>query len=226
MRPAADFLVDPYPGERPGGSWLVDADGMCLPVGPDDAMPSGWSVQGAQCLDAWLVRNDAAPLADRVPLLSYGANACPGKVMLNGTPLPVVNLACEMTDLASVWCAGPTRVGRTPSTLTAMPGHRETAVVTMAVPAQLAVLDAVEGRHAGVYALQTLHTGAVTLENGVRVPRPLAYVGVRPQRFPLLIDGRPLLRVAVDYDTATALRRSAAGEPAPPRPIGVSEQVV
>ncbi|XVU22695.1 hypothetical protein ACQPZJ_36285 [Actinoplanes sp. CA-054009] len=107
-----------------------------------------------------------------------------------------------------------------------MPGHRETAVVTMAVPAQLAVLDVVEGRHVGVYALQRLHTGRVTLENGVPMPRPLAYVGVRPQRFPLLVDGRPLLRAEVDYDTATALRRGAAGEPAPPPPIGRSEQVV
>ncbi|GAA0485946.1 hypothetical protein Ade02nite_09580 [Paractinoplanes deccanensis] len=213
VRRATDYLIDPYPGERPAGSWVVDPAGWCRPVTPHGGTPSGWAVDGAECVDAWLTRHGAAPLAGRVPLVSYGANACPAKVLANGTPLPVVSLACVLEDLGSVWCAGTTRAGRTPSTLAPLPGHRETAVVTMAVPAQLAVLDAVEGRHVGVYALEPLRTGTVTLEDGARVERPLAYVGVRPDRRPLLVDGSPVLRTAVDHATAASLRRRAGTVP-------------
>jgi hypothetical protein len=223
-QPATDYAVDPYPGERPGGSWVVDRNGRCQPVVPDEAMPSGWAVLSASepklCLDAWLVRQGADPIAERVPLLSYGSNACPGKVLANGTPLPAVNLACEMEGLAAVWCAGTTRRGRTPVTLAAVPGHSETAVVTMATAAELAALDVAEGRLSGWYALQVLHTGRVVLENGAQVLRPVAYVGARQERHPHLVGGRPMLRVDVNHDAAALLRRSSTQEGVRPRPIG------
>ncbi|MFC7535169.1 hypothetical protein [Actinoplanes sp. GCM10030250] len=258
-RPGSDFAVDPYPGTRPAGSWVMDRAERCWPVVPDEGMPSGWAVvsspvvsspvvsspvgrqpkgrqsegrqsegrqsegrqpegrqpegrqpEGRQCLDAWLAGQGASRVADRVPLLSYGSNACPGKVIMNGTPLPVVNLACEMAGLASVWCTGLTRAGRLPATLAAVPEHSETAVVTLADAAELARLDVVEGRTTGWYALQILHTGRVTLENGARVPRPAAYVGARPERHPALVDGRFALRAATPV-----LVPAGAGVPAP-----------
>ncbi|MEV6301850.1 gamma-glutamylcyclotransferase family protein [Actinoplanes sp. NPDC051861] len=202
-QPAADFAVDPYPGCRPAGSWVIDRAGRCWPVTPDEGMPSGWAV-GGRCLDAWLTGQGATPLAGRIPLLSYGSNACPGKVLANGTPLPVVSLACEMDGLASAWCTGRTRAGRIPATLAAVPAHSETAVVMMADPAELAVLDVIEGRATGWYALRILDTGRVTLENGARVLRPAAYVGARPERLPAVTGGRLALRT---------------GEPAPGNPM-------
>ena len=43
-QPATEYAVDPYPGRRPTGSWVIDVDGRCWPVQPDDALPSGWAV--------------------------------------------------------------------------------------------------------------------------------------------------------------------------------------
>ncbi|MEV0900986.1 gamma-glutamylcyclotransferase family protein [Actinoplanes sp. NPDC049802] len=212
---ATDYAVDPYPGTRPVGSWVIDQDERCWPVVPDEAMPSGWAVVAAPnsrvCLDTWLTGQGAAPLAGRVPVLSYGSNACPGKVLANMTPLPAVNLACEMEGLASVRCTGGA-----PVTLASVPKHTETAVVTMATPADLRVLDVVEGRRGGWYTLQTLHTGRVVLENGARVPRPAAYVGARPERHPLLVDGRPVPRTLA----AVPSGEGHTGDATVPEPIG------
>jgi gamma-glutamylcyclotransferase (GGCT)/AIG2-like uncharacterized protein YtfP len=210
-RPASDYPVDPYPGERPTGSWVIDRDERCLPVAPDEGMPSGWAVLSATrvCLDSWLAAQGATRLADRIPLLSYGSNACPGKVLRNRTPLPVVSLACEMEGLASAWCTGTTMAGRLPTTLAAVPAraesavpgraaseHVESAVVTMADREELARLDVVEGRATGWYTLRILHTGRVTLENGARIARPAAYIGSRPERRPAVADGGLALRTA------------------------------
>ncbi|MFC4071612.1 gamma-glutamylcyclotransferase family protein [Actinoplanes subglobosus] len=221
-QPATDFPVDPYPGRRPSGSWVIDREQRCWPVRPDEGRPSGWAVIGpasTDCLDRWLTDRGATPLAGRIPLLSYGSNACPGKILMNATPLPAVNLACEIDGLASVWCTGTTRAGRIPSTLAAVPAHTEPAVMAMTTPAELARLDVVEGRPTGWYALQILHTGRVTLENGARVLRPAAYVGARPERRPTLIDGAPLRVIHADQEAVTLLRPALGGPP--PTDIGV-----
>ncbi|GAA4950398.1 gamma-glutamylcyclotransferase family protein [Actinoplanes utahensis] len=219
-QPAADFAVDPYPGRRPAGSWVVDRHERCWPVRPDEGRPSGWAVVLSaierMCLDDWLAGQGATRIAERVPLLSYGSNACPGKILRNGTSLPAVNLACEIADLASVWCTGTTRAGRLPATLAAVPGHVETAVLTLADPGELDRLDMIEGRSTGWYTLQLLHTGRVTLENGARVLRPAAYIGGRPERRPALLHGRPVPLTSVDYAAVAPLRTLfTAGAPEP-----------
>ena len=199
--PAAEFAIDPYPGTRPAGSFVIDVDARCWPVRLDEARPSGWIVDAAEgpaCLDSWLAERGATPLAGRVPLLGYGSNACPGKVLRNGTPLPSVHLACTIEDVASVWCAGHTRAGQVPVTLAVAPGHEEAATVMMCDRAELAVLDRVEGRAGRFYDLVLLGRGRVVLENGARVPVPAAYVGGRPERWPVLVGGRPVLRVDID----------------------------
>ncbi|MEV0897065.1 hypothetical protein [Actinoplanes sp. NPDC049802] len=228
-QPARDYTVAPYPGERPAGSWVIDQAKRCWPVVPDEGMPSGWAVltgQAApQCLDGWLTRQGAAPLAERVPVVSYGSNACPGKILDNKTTLPSVNLACTMRGLASVWCNGTRRSdGVVPVTLAAAssPEYTETAVVAMADQSELARLDVVEGRFEknSVYELQVLHTGSIELENGARVPRPAAYVGARKTRWPLLVNGEQLLRVDADQDTAARLHAKAPAS-SPPVQIGI-----
>ncbi len=207
--PAASYAPSPYPGERPAGSFVIDTDGLCWPVRPDDSQPSGWCVEddaGARCLDAWLAEREATPLSERVPLLGYGSNACPGKVLRNGTPLPAVHLAATMTDLASAWCTGETRAGHTPVTLVAAPGHVEEAVMMMVDGAELHELDRVEGRSVGRYHLVLLEEGRVVMENGEHVPHPAAYVGASGFRVPVLMAGRPLLRADLDLAQSTLLR--------------------
>lgn len=205
---AKDFATEPYPGVRPSGSFVIDRDERCWPVRVDESQPSGWAVDTEEvsiCLDAWLVGLGATPMAGRVPLLGYGSNACPGKVLLNETPLPSVHLACTMFDLASVWCTGKTGRGNRPVTLAVVAGHQESAAIMMCDEAELGVLDGVEGRRGKYYELFVLKQGRVVLENGARVLNPAAYVGGRPGRWPLLVGGCPVPRVDLAHDGVCAL---------------------
>jgi gamma-glutamylcyclotransferase (GGCT)/AIG2-like uncharacterized protein YtfP len=90
----------------------------------------------------------------------------------------------------------------------------------MATPAQVAVLDACEGRGER-YDLVRLHAGTVTTEDGARLPDVWTYWPGTPQRAPLLVDGRPVR--CADVDQAAAM--DLVGTPAPPSPDGVTPQV-
>lgn len=220
---ASGYATAPYPGERPGGSFVIDIDGRCWPVWPDESRPSGWRVEGKDdesCLDAWLFKRGAKPLSGRVPLLGYGSNACPGKVLANGTPLPSVHLAATMSGLASAWCTGTTQAGHTPVTVVAARGHAEEAVVMMVDGPEFRALDRVEGRNAGVYDLVLLTQGRVVLANGAHVRHPAAYVGASEQRAPVLVAGRPLLRADVDLTEASVLRSVLPATAGDRQPLG------
>ena len=72
------------------------------------------------CLDAWLDDQGVAGLDARIPLLSYGSNACPEKFVRNGVSLPGVNLRVTVHDLAAVYCQGTRSAdGAVPATLAA-----------------------------------------------------------------------------------------------------------
>jgi hypothetical protein len=215
---AGDYPALPYPGARPDFSY-VEIDGSCLRVHPAE---HGWAV-GARPLDDWLRAHGAAPQADRNALLAYGSNACPSKIEWLRAELglrgPVVVLRARCTGLAAVWAAGRRVVDdQRPATLCAAPGVAEDHVVWLATADQLAVLDRCEGR--GVrYRLGALHTGRVELDEGTRLAEPLAYVGLAPQRLPLLVDGRPV-RCA---DTTQAQAMALAGVPATTDGLDVTE---
>jgi gamma-glutamylcyclotransferase (GGCT)/AIG2-like uncharacterized protein YtfP len=213
-----DFPALPYPGARPPCSF-AHLDGTGHPLAPDPAALSGWRLDGGGDLDDWLAGHGAAPLAERVPLLCYGSNACPAKLTWLRTELgltgPAVQLRARCTGLAAVWAAGLRVVDdQRPATLTALSGE-EAHAVWLATPDQFAVLDRCEGR--GIrYRLAHVTTGEVRLEDGTLVERPLAYVASehpdrpRTNRFPLLVDGRPVRCADVGQAAAAAL----TGEPA------------
>jgi hypothetical protein len=206
--PDAEFPADPYPGTVPPWSF-VHLDGLVRPVGPDR------SVGGVE-LGTWLDRHGAAPLAARVPLLSYGSNRCPGKIAWLRRTLrlagPVIVLRARTEGVAAVWAHGRRiRDARRPAVLAAAPGVVEEHAVWLADAAQIAVLDRCEGRHEdGRYRLARLHTGAVHLDDGSRVEDPLCYLGGTPARRPLLVGGRPVRCAEVPQLAAHALH----GEPA------------
>lgn len=242
----ADYPALPYPGARPPCSY-VHVDGTGHPLRPDHTAPSGWrldhddraagptgdgadngAADGAADadpdLDEWLARRAATPLAERVPLLCYGSNACPTKLTwlrdTHGLTGPAVLLRARCTGLAAVWAAGLRVVDdQRPATLAAMHDVEEDHVVWLATPEQFTALDRCEGRVAGPggrYRLAHVTTGEVRLEDGTLVDRPLAYVAAEPGenartvRFPLLVDGRPVRCVDVGQPAAVAL----AGVPA------------
>ncbi|PPK70451.1 gamma-glutamylcyclotransferase family protein [Actinokineospora auranticolor] len=209
----ADFPAVPYPGSRPAHSYVHDADGGWA-ITADPAALSGWRVD-TRDLDDWLADRGAAPMAARVPVLSYGSNPCPSKITWLRTDLgltgPVVVLRARCRDLAAVWAAGFRVVDdQRPVVLAAYPGAVEDHAVLMVTPDQVAVLDVCEGRGER-YALARVASGEVALidAHGTfdRVP---AYVGATTIRRPLLVDGKPVRCADVPQAAAVAL----VGEPA------------
>jgi gamma-glutamylcyclotransferase (GGCT)/AIG2-like uncharacterized protein YtfP len=203
----AEYPADPYPGARPGQSF-VHLDGTGWTLLPDPATPSCWRADGRD-LDEWLAEQAAVPLADRVPVLAYGSNACPSKVTWLREELglsgPAVVFAADCTGLSSVWAAG-TRSwdGQRVATVMAAPGVRERHAVWFADPEQLKVLDACEWR-GDRYRLARLDTGEVRLADGSVLDRPFCYTGLSELRMPLLVDSSPVRLADVGQDTAITM---------------------
>ena len=223
---AMSYGEAPYPGARVGGSWVVDTRKLLFPVMPDTGSSSGWSVverdASHQCLDAWLQGQDAAGLDARIPLLSYGSNACPEKFVRNGVSLPGVNLRATVHGLAAVYCRGTRRAdGAVPATLAAMPDHRESHVVSFVRPADFLALDQVEGRSGRWYDLVLLTAGRIVCDDGVTLKRVLGYVGGRSQRYPMRdLDGDLLVIRETTQATAQAAWNTAAGPSLEPDGLG------
>lgn len=214
----AEFPAAPYPGRRPACSFVHDA-GTGWPLRPDRAALSGWRVDGGGDLDGWLAARGAKPLAERIPLLCYGSNACPAKLTwlreTLGLPGPAVLLRARCTGLAAVWAAGLRVVDdQRPATLSDAPGVVERHSVWLATPEQVEVLDTCEGRGAR-YQLSLL-AKEVRLDDGTVLDRLLAYTATAPIRLPLLVAGAPVRCADVGQDRAQAL----TGEPAPTDGLG------
>lgn len=233
---ASDYQQSPYPGQRPETSYVIDAYGQVIPLETAADMPSGWAVPQAGDpvdLDEWLAANDAAPLSSRVPLLSYGSNGCPAKIVANKTSLPSVNIACRTMGLAAVWCAG-TRggPGDVPATLAVAPGHDEAHFLTYVLPADFRALDDVEGRVPGRsrqwYDLCTVEAGRVVREDGLEVTAAVTYVGGRPERWPALDEHGEMVAVrhgtrSAEASQSRALAMVSAGAPTRrPEPVGTT----
>jgi gamma-glutamylcyclotransferase (GGCT)/AIG2-like uncharacterized protein YtfP len=189
----AEYPDVPYPGRWPGVSYVHDG-GVGVPIQPDPGRLAGWRV-GDRDLDDWLAERGAAPLAQRVPVLSYGSNRCPSKITWLRRELgltgPVVLLAADTEDLAAVWASGlRARDGQRPAVLAGAPGVAERHAVWLATRAQLAVLDVCEGRGER-YRLARLRTGSVRTEDGALVHRPWCYLGHSSIRRPLLTADPP-----------------------------------
>lgn len=215
----ADYPALPYPGARPPCSFAHE-DGTGYPLRADHASLSGWRLADGRDLDAWLADRGATPLAERIPLLCYGSNACPAKLTwlrdALGLTGPAVLLRARITGLAAVWAAGLRVVDdQRPASLAAVPGVEEWHSVWLATPEQVDVLDRCEGRGTR-YRLAHVVTGEVRLEDGTLLERPLAYVATeqtddgRLVRYPLLVDGRPVRCADVGQAEAAALTGEAA----------------
>jgi gamma-glutamylcyclotransferase (GGCT)/AIG2-like uncharacterized protein YtfP len=213
-----EFPAFPYPGRRPPCSFVHDA-ATGWPLRPDRGALSGWRVEDGHDLDGWLAERGAAPLAERVPVLCYGSNACPAKVTwlreTLGLPGPAVLLRAHCSGIAAVWAAGLRVVDdQRPATLADAPGVTERHAVWLATPEQVEVLDVCEGRGAR-YQLSVLAKD-IRLDDGTVLDRLLGYTAAAPIRRPLLVDGKPVRCADVEQAEARAL----TGEPAPTDGLG------
>ncbi len=229
----AEYPADPYPGAVPDCSF-VHADGVGYRLRPDPTAFAGWRVEdtpGGPCqhgadLDDWLAGHAVAPMAGRLPVLSYGSNQCPSKITWMRRELgltgPVVVLRAATRDVAAVWAAGfRQRDGQRPAVLAAAPGVEERHALWLATPEQVAVLDRCEGRGeryrlarlgpATTAGSATAGTGTVRTEDGAVIERPWCYLGRAAMRRPLLVDGHPVRCADVDQHTAATLLGRPAG---------------
>src|SRR3954463_3707938 len=172
---AETFAADPYPGQRPDGSFLLEGATL-RELRPCGAAVSGWALRDGTDVDD---RLGAPGLADRYPVLAYGSNANPATLARRFPGERVVALRVITTDLAAAWCTDPRADGQIPATLVAAPGTVETHHVLLCTSAQMVGFDRVEGRAAGIYDLGVLSAGTVTADDGRLLAHVLAYVGGR-----------------------------------------------
>jgi gamma-glutamylcyclotransferase (GGCT)/AIG2-like uncharacterized protein YtfP len=223
--PDHDYHADPYPGAAPACSF-VHLDEVSHPLRPDFTAAAGWRVADHEPdhdgtdLDDWLADHGAAPMAARVPLLTYGSNKCPSKITWLrrqlGLPGPVVAVRARTRDVAAVWAAGlRQRDGQRPAVLAAAPGATEEHLLWFATPEQVEVLDRCEGRDDRYRLARPPIT--VRTEDGSLIGRPWCYLALGPVRQPLLVDGGDEGRAAPVRcaDLPQSAARNLQGRPAP-----------
>ncbi|MQA07282.1 MAG: gamma-glutamylcyclotransferase [Pseudonocardiaceae bacterium] len=210
-----DFPADPYPGARPDCSY-AHVHEIGFPLLADRSSISGLRLaDSGEDVDEWLASHGAAPLAERVPVLAYGSNACPAKITWLreklGLPGPVIALRARCVDLSAVWSAGyRTHDDQRPATLAAATGVHESHFVWFVAADQLPALDACEGRGER-YALAWLRSGSVWLDGDVLLDEVLGYVAASDMRQPLLVDGAMVRCSQRGQLEARALRGVPAG---------------
>jgi hypothetical protein len=200
-RPATDWPEDPYPGDWPDHSYVVDAAAMVHRIEANDSMLSGWAVRpdgDAVDLDEWLDEVGQPGLADRTPVLSFGSNRCPSKVVRQGGPF--VNLECETKGLAAVWSHGTRTDGQIVATLVSAHEHEAVFFLSMCTAEDIEMLDSVEGQGQR-YARVELDPTQLLLENGTSPTEASAYVGIHPHRWPVAgEDGYPVLLTTMSQE--------------------------
>ncbi len=143
------------------------------------------------CLDDWLASEGQPVLAERMPVLSFGSNRCPAKVVRQGGPF--VNLECETTGLAAVWSHGIRGDGQTVATLISAHEHESVFFLSMCTEADIELLDVVEGE-GHRYVRVPLDPAQLVLDDGSSPEAATAYVGAHPTRWPVAgADGHPVL---------------------------------
>lgn len=148
---------------------------------------SGVLIAEGLTLDDWLRQASAPPLSERTPLLSYGSNACPSKLVelrrWRGLDGPVVMTECTVEGMAAAWCCGFRGDGVVPATLVPAPG-REAHFVWWVAPNQWPAIDKCEGATTDPPWYSTVAIDAPVYDHaGIAVDGVIAYVGVREERW-------------------------------------------
>lgn len=211
IRPAVDYATTPYPGEVPASAYCLDA-GVVHPL---STVEEGYLLPDGRLLVEWL----SARSGLRVPLLTYGSNACPGRLAEKfGDDVDgVVCLPAVLHGAVRVWSSQLSSRGSRPSTLAQAPEGREDVHVLLVPQRYGPQLDRSEGRGGPYYVLGRLPTCAVVLPPPLALAwlGPLSYLGVA-DRGPQVVDGRPVARTPGRQHVLDALSPRQADDWLPP----------
>lgn len=203
---ATDFQPSPYPGQIPPYSFCIE-QGRVRRLDPS---PHGddYRLESGQTLSSWLTGQSTA----RIAVLTYGSNACPGRLAQkfpNTSGSGFVLLQGTLAGAIPVWSSNTSSVGSVPLTLAHAPGHHRPAHLMLIPEADAAAMDRSEGRGGPFYALARLDECEFVASNGTVWRRPLAYVG-HSERGPLLRGGRPVSDLEANQSEAQTLVGDAA----------------
>lgn len=112
------FNQDPlnYPGERPGDSFVTDGETVAQLLTNVTENGLNFEVEtetGKIGIEDYLKSHGAEPMADRIPLIGYGANLCPSALLnkmgkaARADALVVPTLYVSLPGYDVVWSAGP-----------------------------------------------------------------------------------------------------------------------
>lgn len=196
---AEQFLPNPYPGAIPSYSYVMDAGRVRrLSRGKDD-----YCLEDGVPLQHWM----ADLPGGHVPLLVYGSNACPGRLIQKFSRCGghgIVLLRGRLEGAVRVWSRNASSQGSVPMTLAERAGAESEAHV-MLLPRHLADdMDASEGRGGPFYALARLTTSRFRLEDNTVWEQPLSYVG-HSERGPLIHRGEPVVDTSLTQKQVMAL---------------------
>lgn len=183
-RTAASFATDPYPGDIPPWPFVVEA-GVVTPLA---LRSSGYTLRGGKPLTDWL-----AARGPYVALLSYGSNACPGRMVekfgqsVDGFAV----LPASLCGAVRAWSSNRSSKGSVPATLVDGPDLEEPAHVLLMPASEATVMDRSEGRGGPFYSLVRLEHAVVRLPNDDLWSKPLTYLG-HAERGPLVVADSPV----------------------------------
>lgn len=183
--PSARHVPSSYPGRAPSSSYLLLDD---LVIGLSDGTAVSHVAldgDGSRLDDVLLARGEAA-LADRIPVLAYGANRCPGSLAVkmdhygyrspgSGLSLPTLAVGVGAADI--VW-GGLSEQGYAFADI--LPdeklGAEELALhLNLLDKDQFRVMNESEGVGSGLYSLALI--GPVTFSTGQQLDEVLCYAG-------------------------------------------------
>lgn len=213
---ASEYSATPYPGEIPTFSYCLDSTSDVLH--PVAGAEEGLVVNGGERLSDYLTR-DGNPLVSYTPLLSYGSNSCPSRLIekFGGAfaqaprPLRLAVLQARASRVRRAWARGLTRKGTVPYTLILDANSSIDAHILLLPPELLPVMDRSEGRAGAYYRAVRLRDTPVHLGSETWT-QPITYLGFG-DRAPLTIQGVPATPDTMSAEQAKAHVLSGAEAP-------------
>ncbi len=191
-RACDDYPTTPYPGETPEFAYIIRNSHV-------------YALDGDDFEDS----RDFDPL---IPLLSYGSNACPGRLAQKfSDPDGIVVLPATAYGIERAWSCNINSNDAVPATLIDAP-NAGLACHLLLLPTRLGEqMDRTEGRSGPYYDLCRLTSVTMQLGTGAKWEYPLSYLG-KERRGPLTLRGKTVGPTLYTETQARSIIESGEGQ--------------